>query len=226
MKNKLMVFLVLLSFGTNTFSAELNPVVINDTGPVEERVVELHVTFAPPPTLEAKKSRKTMYMKSGRAVCSGSFVTSFGHVLTAKHCVEGATEIDVITYDNKVYKAEIRGQSAIADLALIQIGRFNTPYFKLADSLKQSEAITIIGSPLGLSYTKTSGTVGKIMGDIVIFDCTAVPGNSGGPVLNSKNEIVGVVSAMVIVFLGPARLTVAQSVDSIKFFGYTLAGGK
>lgn len=193
---------------------------------VLEKVVELHVTFAPPPTVEAKKARKTMYIKSGRAICSGAFISELGHILTAKHCVEGASEISVQTSDNKTYRAEIRGQAENADLAVIQIGRFGTPYFSLARTLNQSDPITIIGSPLGLTGTKTAGTVSKILGDYVILDCTGVPGNSGGPVLNAKGEIVGVVSAMIVVILGPAHLTVAQSIDSVLFFFYKAAGGR
>lgn len=193
---------------------------------VLDKVVELHITFAPPPTVEAKKARKAMYIKSGKAICSGAFISELGHILTAKHCVEGSSEIEVQTSDNRFYKAEIRGQAENADLAVIQIGRFGTPHFTLARDLEQSDPVTIIGSPLGLTATKTAGTVSKILGDYVILDCTGVPGNSGGPVLNANNEIVGVVSAMVIVLFGPAHLTVAQSVDSILFFFYKASGGR
>lgn len=220
MKNKLVVLAALLLSST-VFSQEI---VI--ATPTISEVVELHVTFAPPPTAEAKKARKLMYTKAGKAICSGSFISPLGHVLTAKHCVDGADDIKVFTSDGRFYNAEIRGIAKRADLAVIQIGRFNVPHFKLATELAQSESLTIIGSPLGLTNTKTAGVVGKIMGDLLILDCTAVPGNSGGPVLNKKGEVVGVVSAMVIVFFGPAHLTVAQSVDSIRFFYYEMMGGK
>lgn len=191
-----------------------------------EKVVELRVTFAPPPSAEVKKARKAMLIKSGKAICSGSFISAYGHILTAKHCVEGSTEIEVLTHDNRIYRGEIRAQAEGADLAVLQIGRFGTPHFKLGKSLEQSDPIEIIGSPVGLSFTKTAGIVSKVLGDYVILDCTGVPGNSGGPVINEDGELVGVVSAMIIVFFGPAHLTVVQSVDSILFFFYKSAGGR
>ena len=220
MKKILAIALSILTVGFTPIQAEQPEVDVLD------KVVELHVTFAPPPTVEAKKARKTMYTKSGKAICSGAFISELGHILTAKHCVEGASEIGVQTSDNRFYKAELRGMADNADLAVIQIGRFGTPSFKLGRSLNQSDPITIVGSPLGITGTKTAGTVSKILGDYVILDCTGVPGNSGGPVLNSEGEIVGVVSAMIVVILGPAHLTVAQSVDSILFFFYKAAGGR
>ena len=186
-------------------------------------VVELHITLRPPISAQAKKARKLLYMQAGQVICSGSFISPLGHILTAKHCVEEAEDITVVTSDDRYYSADIINKSDKADLAVIQIGRFNTPYLKLSTGTSQSQVITVIGSPLGLTRAKTIGTVAKILGDILILDCTAVPGNSGGPVLNQRGELVGVVSAMVMVFLGPAHLTVVESVDSIKFFFYKLS---
>lgn len=193
---------------------------------VLEKVVELHITFAPPPTAEAKKARKTMLIKSGKAICSGAFISPMGHILTAKHCIEGAEEIEVETYDGQIYQAIPRNISKRADLAVIQIGRFNTPHFVLADTTQQGEPVTIIGSPLGLTRTKTTGTVSKLYGDYTILDCTGVPGNSGGPVLDANGNLLGVVSAMIVVLFGPAHLTVAQSLDSIRFFFFNVMTGQ
>lgn len=226
MKKLIAVVLSLVSLNVLPLQSEEMSTSIAKPENVLEKVVELHITFAPPPNAEVKKARKTLLMKAGRAICSGSFVSPFGHVLTAKHCVEGATEIEVMTLDNQLYQATVRAQSKSSDLAVIQIGRFNTPHFKLADTTEQSEFVTIIGSPLGLTHTKTTGTVSKLYGDYTILDCTGVPGNSGGPVLDINGNLIGVVSAMFIVLMGPAHLTVAQSLDSIKFFFYNLMGLK
>lgn len=222
MKKLLATLLSILTLGFMPVKAEQTTPQVD----VLEKVVELHVTFAPPPSAEAKKARKTMYVKAGRAICSGAFISPYGHILTAKHCVEGSTEIDVITRDTQTYKAVIRAQSSQQDLAVIQIGRFGTPHFKLAGTTQQSEPVTIIGSPLGLTATKTTGTVSKLYGDYTILDCTGIPGNSGGPVVDAEGNLLGIVSAMVVVLFGPAHLTVAQSLDSIMFFFYTLGGGK
>lgn len=218
MKKLVALILSLLCLNTTPIRAEETVQAEN----VLEKVVELHITFAPPPTTEAKKARKTMFIKSGKAICSGAFISPMGHILTAKHCVEGAEEIEVETYDGQRYQAGSRTLAKNGDLAVIQIGRFNTPHFSLADTTEQGEPVTIIGSPLGLTRTKTTGTVSKLYGDYTILDCTGVPGNSGGPVLDANGNIIGVVSTMIVVLFGPAHLTVAQSLDSIKFFFFNV----
>ncbi len=202
-------------------------IAVKDTSSVEDKIVELHVTFAPPPTVEAKKARKLMARtKTGKAICSGSFVTPLGHILTARHCVQGATEIDVITSDGQEYRADIIAISKNQDLAVIQIGRIPTPFFELAEKNAKGETITMIGSPLGLTGLVTKGIISKLAGDILFLDCTGLPGNSGGPVLNAKGELAGVVSAMVVVILGPAHISVVQSVQSIQYFFYELGSGR
>lgn len=224
MKNKLFSLIFILGLGTaKAADVSIQPVISTST---ISKVVELEITFAPPPTAEVKKQRKTFAMRAGKALCSGAFVSPFGHILTAKHCVAATTEIMVITSDKQVYEATIREVSKTQDLAIIQIGRFNIPFFKLAPSLAQGETVQILGSPLGLTDTITSGIVAKLRGDTVILDCTALPGNSGGPVLNAKGELAGIVSAIIVVILGPSHLSVAQSVDSIRFFFYEATGGR
>lgn len=218
------VIAVVLSVMLNSIVFASNNNVITNN---EDKVVELHVTFAPPPSPEVKKARKLMLKdQTGRAICSGSFVTEFGHILTARHCVQDTTEIEVMTNDGQTYDASIIAVSKRQDLALIQIGRTETPYFQLASNVQKSEPVVILGSPLGLTGLRTEGFVAKLFGDLTFLDCTALPGNSGGPVINSKGQLVGVVSAMVVVLLGPARVSVVQSIDSIKFFFIEIMTGK
>lgn len=194
---------------------------------VQGKIVELHITFPPAPTAELRKQRKMMeFTKSGQAICSGSFVSPYGHVITARHCVAEATAITVVTDDGQEYEASTRAISKSQDLAVIQIGKFGTPYFKLAAPLVQGQTIRILGSPLGLTGTLTTGTVAKLFGDRLLMDCTALPGNSGGPVIDADGNLAGVLSAMIIVYMGPSHITVAQSIDSIKMFFYELAGRK
>lgn len=200
---------------------------VQEDVPVEEKIVELHITFAPPPTPEVKKARKLMMKtKTGKAICSGSFISPYGHVLTARHCVQGTTEIEVVTNDGQEYKANIIAVSEHQDLAVIQVGRVPSPHFAIAETVTKGERIAIIGSPLGLTSLVTEGIVAKLGGDITFLDCTALPGNSGGPVLNTNGELVGVVSAMVVVFFGPAHISIVQSVNSIRFFFYEIMTGK
>lgn len=193
---------------------------------VRSKVVRLEVTFAPPPNAEVKKQRKSMLIKSGKAICSGAFVSQYGHILTARHCVESTQEIMAVLDDGQEYQATVRAISPNQDLALIQIGKFNTPFFVFGQSIQQNDLVWIIGNPLGFGNLLTAGIVAKLYGDQTLLDCTANPGNSGGPVFNNKGELVGILTAMVIVILGPSHITIAQSIDSIKMFAYELQGGK
>lgn len=197
------------------------------TEDVRDKIVELHITFAPAPNAEIKKQRKMLtYTKTGKAICSGSFVSPYGHILTAKHCVQDATDISVVLRDGQEYQVSGKTISKTQDLAIVQIGKFKNPYFELANPLKQGEPVWIYGSPLGITGTLTQGIVARLAGDWTLLDCTALPGNSGGPVVNSKGQLCGVLSAIIIVYLGPSHISIAQSVDSIMMFFYELAGGR
>lgn len=192
-----------------------------------KKVVELHITFPPPPTADVKKQRKAMaHTKTGKAICSGSFISPYGHVITARHCVQDATAITVITSDGQEYNASTRAISKSQDLAVIQIGKFNTPFFQLATPLVQGQQVWIFGSPLGITGTITTGIVARLYGDVTLLDCTALPGNSGGPVIDANGRLAGVVSAIIVVYLGPSHITVVQSLDSIMMLFYELSGGK
>lgn len=226
MKSKL-VALLNLFLSSTLLAANTITVAVEPKEPLEDKVVELHITFAPPPSAEVKKQRKTLARtKTGKAICSGSFISPFGHILTARHCVANTTEIDVVTSDMQEYRANIVAISAGQDLAVIQIGRIPSPFFRIAAATVKGEPVSIIGSPFGLTGLLTQGIVSKLGGDINFLDCTAIPGNSGGPVINANGELAGVVSAMVMVFAGPGHISVVQSVDSIRFFFYELTTGK
>lgn len=194
---------------------------------LDDKIVELRITFAPPPNAEVKKQRKTMEIRAGKAICSGSFISPSGHILTARHCVQDATDITAITSDGQEYTATTRIISKTQDVAIVQIGRFGGAYLKPAEkNLTRGQAVFVIGSPLGLTGTLTQGTVSKLGGDVTFMDCTALPGNSGGPVLNANGELVGVLSAIIVVYLGPSHISIAVSLDAIKMLVYEFGGGK
>lgn len=195
-----------------------------DTIPAELKVVEIHMTRAEqaPAEQQKKKAKKspTVIPLPGHGTCSGSFVDEFGDIITARHCVEGFQSFEVVTADRRTYAAEVIAVSKNHDLALIHIDRFGTPYFRLAPSVTRGEPVFVLGSPLGITDTLSTGIVARLDGDILLLDCGVLPGNSGGPVFNKDGELMGVASAGFIVFFGMTHLNIAQGLDAIQFFLY------
>lgn len=187
----------------------------------QSKVVELHITRIEPTAAEAKKNKRRVENFTGHAVCSGAFVSSTGDILTARHCTEGAGIIDAVTADGQEYRALVSSTSGLHDLALIHIDKSNTPHFKLAKSLYQGQKIYVMGSPLGIGRTLNTGIVAKLNGDVTYMDCSALPGNSGGPAFDEDGDMVGVVTAGFIVLFGTTHLNIMQSIDAIYGFATT-----
>lgn len=186
-----------------------------------EKVVELHTTRVETSVVATKKQKNQTETTVRRSVCAGAFVSPTGDILTARHCVEGATSIDVIA-GGREYRVVVRSVSKIHDLALIHIDSFNTPHFVLAKSLEQGQTIYALGSPLGITGSLSTGIVAKLNGDVNYIDCGILPGNSGGPVINTQGEMVGVATACFIVLLGTTHLNIIQSLEAI--IGFALYG--
>lgn len=157
-------------------------------------------------------------MKSTSAVSgSGFIVTSDGYIVTNYHVIadayNGGYKVSVITYDGTKYDAEIRGVEGSNDIAVLKINATGLTPATLgnSDNLQVGETVYAIGNPLGeLSFSLTSGTVSALDRDITTqdsstgetttnnmfqFDAAVNEGNSGGPVYNTKGEVVGVVTA-------------------------------
>jgi len=157
-------------------------------------------------------------MKSTSAVSgSGFIVTSDGYIVTNYHVIAdaytGGYKVSVITYDGTKYDAEIKGVEESNDLAVLKINATGLSAATLgnSDDLQVGETIYAIGNPLGeLSFTMTNGMVSALDRDITTRDSTTGEtttnnmfqisaavneGNSGGPVYNTKGEVVGIVTA-------------------------------
>jgi serine protease Do len=131
---------------------------------------------------------------------SGFILSADGYVMTNAHVVEGATEVYVTLTDKREFKAKIVGADERTDVALVKIDATGLPSLKIGDAgrLRVGEWVLAIGSPFGLESTVTAGIVSakqRETGSDVPFiqtDVAVNPGNSGGPLLNTRGEAVGI----------------------------------
>ena len=135
-----------------------------------------------------------------RGVGSGFIISGDGFLLTNHHVVEGADEIYVTLTDKREFKGKLIGSDRRTDIALVRIEAANLPRLPIGDSsrLRVGEWVVAIGSPFGLENTVTAGIVsakGRDTGEYLPFiqtDVAVNPGNSGGPLLNMRGEVVGI----------------------------------
>ncbi len=143
---------------------------------------------------------------------SGFFISSDGYIVTNNHVVEGAKKIRVFTYDGNEYEAEIKGTDPKTDLALIKVKGKNFKYLVFGDSSKVQvgEWVLAIGNPFGKEFTVTAGIIsakGRQLdtasyADFIQTDAAINQGNSGGPLVNMRGEVIGINSAILTPNMG------------------------
>ena len=135
-----------------------------------------------------------------RGVGSGFIISKDGYVMTNHHVVDGADEIYVTLTDKREFKGKLIGSDQRTDVALVKIESGDLPTLKTGDlsNVRVGEWVLAIGSPFGLDNTVTAGIVsakGRETGDYLPFiqtDVAVNPGNSGGPLLNMRGEVIGI----------------------------------
>jgi serine protease Do len=138
--------------------------------------------------------------ESDRGVGSGFIIETNGLILTNAHVVEGATTIYVTLTDKREFKAKLLGMDKRTDVAVLKIEARDLPKLPLGDSsrVRVGEWVLAIGSPFGLENTVTAGIVSaksRDTGDYLPFiqtDVAVNPGNSGGPLLNTAGQVIGI----------------------------------
>jgi S1-C subfamily serine protease len=141
---------------------------------------------------------------------SGFIISSDGFIITNHHVVDKAHELFVTLDDGTILKAEPKGSDPSTDIAVIKIdGRsFKALSFADSDKLTPGQIAIAIGNPYGLQQTVTAGVVsaigrslraqnGRLIDDVVQTDASLNPGNSGGPLLNSEGNVIGVNTAII-----------------------------
>lgn len=154
---------------------------------------------------------------SGFAIAPGKGGSGGGGlILTNSHVVQGASRFVVITAEGRSLTARCVGDDPDTDLALIKIDQaIDIPAARLGDSkkLRRGQLIIAIGAPLGFEATVTTGVVsalgrslrgerGRLVEDLIQTDAALNPGNSGGPLVNSLGEVVGIATAIIAGYQG------------------------
>ena len=139
-----------------------------------------------------------------QGVGSGVIVNSEGYILTNHHVVDGALEIKVELTDNRTFTAKLVGSDAPSDLAVLKIDARDLPTLQLGDSdkVRVGDFVLAVGNPLGIGQTVTSGIVsakGRSTGlsdgsfeDFLQTDAAINRGNSGGALVNTTGELIGI----------------------------------
>ena len=142
---------------------------------------------------------------------SGSVVDQQGHILTNYHVVEGAKQISVMLFNTDSFPAELVGQDPDNDIAILKINAPDTLLFPLqwgeSSNLRVGQHIIAIGNPFGLERTMSTGIISslnrqitsktrRIIRSIIQIDAALNQGNSGGPLLNSRGELIGMNTAI------------------------------
>ncbi|MCS7351749.1 MAG: trypsin-like peptidase domain-containing protein [Anaerolineae bacterium] len=143
---------------------------------------------------------------------SGFFITPDGYLLTNSHVIRPIRDPEVTLIDGRVFPARLIGEDPYTDLAVLRVERGeNFPAARLGDSsrLRLGQLVVAIGNPLGFHFTVSAGIIsglgralygpgGQVIEDIIQTDAALNPGNSGGPLVDSRCRVIGVCVATIL----------------------------
>ena len=157
--------------------------------------------------------RKSVELPTGRSLGSGFVYDVSGHIITNNHVVEDSEKTTVTFLDGSSYNAKVIGTDPYTDLAVIEVDVNPSLLHPLplgdSSNLRVGDQVAAIGNPFGLSGSMTSGIVSQLgrllstpgtasfsIPDVIQTDAAVNPGNSGGPLLNMKGQVIGITTAI------------------------------
>ncbi|MEN3278014.1 MAG: serine protease Do [Massilia sp.] len=192
-------------------------------GPGEEEMQEFLRRFFGQPIPRRRSPQPQAEQEVQRGVGSGFIISDDGYVLTNAHVVEGADEVTVTLTDRREFKAKVLGADRRSDVALLKVSATNLPYLRTGDSskIRVGEWVIAIGSPFNLDNTVTAGIISAKSRDtgeylpLIQSDVAVNPGNSGGPLINMRGEVIGINSQIATLSGAYNGISFAVPIDEV-----------
>ena len=173
------------------------------------------------PSPRGKRTPQPQEEEVQRGIGSGFIISNDGLVLTNAHVVEGADDVIVTLTDRREFKAKVLGADKRSDVAVLKVEATGLPYLKTGDSnkIRVGEWVIAIGSPFNLENSVSAGIISakaRDTGDylpLIQTDVAVNPGNSGGPLINMRGEVVGINSQIATLSGGYNGISFAVPID-------------